>query len=176
MEALIGLGLIACDSGQYPAAHTFLGEAVAIARESDCRGNLAAGLAALARTERRCGNLALSLVHASEATRIAEEIGWPVIQMWGELETGLTRLSQGDPETALVHTRRAVDLAPKCDESWIGSEQVYRAHSRVLRAAAHIEAANEAERLADKIVKAKADRIPDAEQRQCYFEFASRDS
>lgn len=174
VEALIGLGLIACDAGQYPAAHTFLGEAVAIARESDCRGNLAAGLAALARAERRCGNLALSLAHASEATRIAEEIGWPAIQMWGELETGLTRLSQGDPETALVHTRRAVDLAPQCDESWVGSEQVYRAHARVLQALGHIEAANEAERFFEGILEAKANRILNPRPRQHYREFAKR--
>jgi len=38
--------------GQPPAAHPHLTEAVELARVSECRENLAAGLAALARAER----------------------------------------------------------------------------------------------------------------------------
>jgi predicted ATPase len=173
-EALIGLGLATCGSGEYSAANAFLSEAVAIARESECRGVLAAGLVALANVVRRCGNLSLAFIHASEAVGIADEIGWPVIQMWGEVEKGLSWLAQGYPDAALEHTRRAVNLAPGCDESWIGTEEVYRTHWQVLQALGSFEAATEAERLADSIIEAKAAQISDPKRQQHYREFASR--
>ncbi len=175
VEALIGLGLATCEAGQYSAAYRYLSKAVGIARESECRRNLAAGLAALARVERKRGNLQTALEHASEAVWIAEGIGVPVIKMWGKMESGLTMLEQGDFPAALQHTQTAVDLIPHCDESWIGSEQAYRSHSRVLRALGCLEAAEEADRWAEAVIAAKANRIPDPRQRQQYYEFASRD-
>ncbi|WP_299028902.1 AAA family ATPase [uncultured Thermanaerothrix sp.] len=175
VEALIGLGLVACSVGQYQMAHQFLTEAVAEAQVSECRGNLAAGLVALACAERHLGRLLPALANALEAVQIADEIAVPVLKMWAEVESGLVRLAQGDSELALVHTQRAVNLIPQCDESWIGTEQVYRAHSRALRALGHFEIANEVDSLSSGIIEAKASRIPHPQQQQHYREFASRD-
>jgi len=175
VEALIGLGLVACSTHQYHTAQRFLTEAVALARESECRGNLAVGLAALARAERNLGNLSLALVDALEAIEISNNIAVPTYLMWGELERGLVRLAQGDLETALAHTQRAIDLMPQSDEAWIGTEQVYRAQSYVLRALCRVEAADKVNRLSDGIIEAKAARIPDLRRRQHYLEFARHD-
>jgi DNA-binding SARP family transcriptional activator/tetratricopeptide (TPR) repeat protein len=169
-EALIGLGIVELIAGQPSAAHGCLTEAVAVARNSEARGNLAAGLAALARAERRLGDLTLALNHASEAVQVAVEIAVPVCEMWGELEMGLARLARGDPEAAQEHTRRAVDLASPNNERWIGSEQVHRAHARVLRTIGSDEAADEQEELAKAILAAKAGCIPDPQQRRRYLE------
>lgn len=175
VEALIGLGLAEIAADQPLSAREHLSEATAIARESEARGNLAAGLAALAHAERHLGDLALALAHASEAAQIAGEIGAPASEIWGELEMGLIRLAQGEPDAALRHTRRAVDLAPRGDERWIGMEQVHRAHARVLRTLGRAEAAAEQERLAGAIIAAKIARIPDPKQRHRYLESATRD-
>lgn len=86
--------------------------------------------------------------------------------MWGELEIGLARLAQGDPEAALEHTRCAVSLASRSDESWIGTEQVHQAHARVLRAIGRTEATDGQDRLADAIIAAKAGCMPDPQQRR----------
>lgn len=173
-EALIGLGLAELSADQPLSARQHLSKAAAIARESEARGNLAAGLAALARTERCLGDLTLALTHSLEATQVARQIGAPACELWGELETGLARLAQGDAEAALEHTARAVDLAPRGDEQWIGVEQAHRAHARVLQELGRIQAAAEQERLAEAIVAAKAERIPDTEQRRRYLESARR--
>lgn len=170
-EALIGLGLVEIAADQPLVALRYLAEAVDVARDSEARGNLAAGLAALARAERRLDNLTLAITHASEATQVAREIIVPVCEMWGELEMGLTRLAQGDPETAQEHTRRAVELASRSNERWIGTEQVHRTHARALRALGHTEAAGKQDRLADEIIRAKGSRIPDPLQRRRYLDY-----
>jgi len=169
-EALIVLGLAELVANQPLSAHAYLAEAVDVARDSESRGNLAAGLAALARAERRLGDLTSALAHAAEAVQVAGEIGLPACEMWGELEMGLVRLAQGDPEAALERTRRAVDLAAWSSERWIGSEQVYRAYARVLQALNRVEAADEQDRLAEAIIAAKAGRLPDSQQRKRYLD------
>jgi len=174
-EALIGLGLTEVAAGRPLAAHGCLTEAVAAARDSESRGNLVAGLAALARTERALGNLTVALTHAAEAVQIAGEIAVPAGEMWGELEMGLALLAQGTPEEALEHTGRAVDLVPRGDEGWIGTEQVHQAHARVLRTLGRTQETEEQLRLADAIIAAKAGRIPDPKQRRRYQESAMRE-
>ena len=173
-EALIALGLVELAAAQPETAYGYLTEAVAVARESESRGNLAFGLAALARAERSSGDLMMALSHASEAVQISRDIALVLCEMWGELEQGLVRLAQGYPESALEHTRRALELISQSDECWIGSEQVHRAHARVLQALDCVEAADEHDRQADAIIAAKAERIPDAQQRQRYLEYAMR--
>ncbi len=169
-EALIGLGLVEMAAGQPLAAHRRLTEAVALARESECQENLAAGLAALARAERHRGDPGSALKSAVEAVRVAQESKLPVCEMWGEMETGLALLAQGDPVAALEHTERAVALVPQAHEGWIGTEQAHQAHAQALRVLGRIQEAEEQERWAVAIVEAKANRIPDPEQRQRYLE------
>ena len=170
MEALVGLGLAEIAAGRPAAAHADLSEAVALARDGESQANLAAGLAALARVERRLGDLAAACAHAAEAVHIGREIAVPIYELWGELELGLARLAQDDMTAALAHSGRAVDLLPQNDESWIGAEQVRYAHARILRAAGRMREAEEQERLAAEVVAAKAERIPDPEQRRIYLE------
>jgi tetratricopeptide (TPR) repeat protein len=170
MEALIGLGLVEIAASRPLVAHGFLSEAVVVARDAECKGNLVAGLAALAHAERQLGNRTQALAHASEAVRISQDLVAPVYEMWGELEMGLAWLAQGNPEIALEHTERAVNLIPKSDESWIGTEQVHRAHAQVLRALGRMLQAEEQERMAVGIIETKAKRISDPGQRQDYLQ------
>jgi len=158
-EVLVGLGLVELADCHLLAAHRCLTEAVELARASECRENLAAGLAALAWVERQRGDPTGALAHAYKAVRVAKEIALPVCEMWGEMEAGLALLAQDEPAAALEHTRRAVTLVPQAHEGWIGTEQVHRAHARVLQALGLIGAADEQARRADAIIEAKAGRI-----------------
>lgn len=170
-ETLIALGLVAVAAGQIQVAHGNLNEAAALARESDHREGLASGLAALARAERAGGDLAGALAHAIEAVHVAQENALPVCEMWGEVEAGLALLAQGEPETALEHTRRAVALVPHAHQGWIGAEEAHCAHALVLQALGRAESAAEQTRLAEAIIRAKAERIPDPSQRERYRQF-----
>lgn len=89
---------------------------------------------------------------------------------------GLVLLAQGHPETALEHTRRAVDLVSQGGESWIGTEQIHQAQAQVLRALDRTQEAEKQEQSAAAIVAAKADRILDPEQRRRYLECVKREA
>lgn len=170
-EALVALGLVAVAAGQMPVARNSLDEAVALARQSDHREGLASGLAALARAERASGDPAGALAHAAEAARVARESTLPVGEMWGEMEAALALLVQDEPEAAQEHTERALALLPQAHEGWIGAEEVHRAHALVLQALGRAESAAEQTRLAEAIIRAKAERIPDPSQRERYHQF-----
>ncbi len=170
VKSLIGLGLVEIAASQPSAARRCLTEAVRVSRDSECREGLAAGLAALARAARSTGDPVSALKHAGEAVRVAQESTLPVCEMWGEVEAGLALLAQGEGAAALEHTGRAVALAPQAHEGWIGTEQVHQAHAQALRALGRAHEAEEQEQLAVAIVEAKANRIPDPEQRQCYLD------
>jgi hypothetical protein len=101
---------------------------------------------------------------------VAQESDLPACQGWGEMEAGLAWLAQGKPEVALEHTRRAMALLPQAHEGWIGTEEVHRAHARVLQALGQGEAASEQDRLADAIVEEKGSLIPDPERRRRYLQ------
>jgi tetratricopeptide (TPR) repeat protein len=172
VEALVGLGLVELAENQLQAAWLCLTEAVELARVSECRENLAAGLAALARVERQGCDPASALVHAGEAVRVAQESTLPVCQRWGEIEVGLALLAQGQPAAALEHTGRAISLVSQAYEGWIGSEETHYAHARVLRALGRLDQAAGQIRLAEDIIVVKAEHIADPQQRQCYIQFA----
>lgn len=169
VEALIGLGLTEIAANRFQAAQACLSEAVDVARASECRGNLAAGLAALARVERRLNDLAMAQSHAEEAVQVACTIAAPACEMWGELEIGLVLLARGNPAAALTHTSRAVEVALRGDEGWIGTEQVYWAHARVLRALGRTAEAIALEEQAQARVQEKASHIPDPNLRARYL-------
>ena len=182
VDALIGRGLVEMADGKPPAAHRCLTGAVTVARDSECREGLAAGLAALARAERQLAagvaspvtrpgdDLASALEHAREAVCVAQEGSLPVCEMWGEIETGLTLLAQGKSAAALEHAERAVALVTQAHEGWIGTEQVYRAHARILESLGRAEEAAEQDRLADAIIETKAGCIPDSDLRRRYLQ------
>jgi len=171
-EALIGLGLVEIADHRAPAAHRCLTEAIEAARASECRESLAAGLAALARAERQMGDLAAAWDHAREAVRVAQESApLPACEMWGEMEAGLALLAQ-NAWTALDHTRRAMELASQAQAAWIGPEQAHLAHASVLQALGRLDEAAEQAGLARAILAAKAERIPDPDQRQRYLQLA----
>lgn len=171
-EVLIGLGLVETAAGQFSTARRYLSEAVTVARNSECRESLAVGLAGRARAERQGGNLASALASARAAVRVAQESRLPACQGWGEMEAGLAWLAQGKPEVALEHTGRTIALLPQVHEGWIGTEEIHRAHARVLRALGCAEAADEQARQAEAIVESKAARILDPQVRQRYLQFA----
>ena len=183
VDALVGRGLVEMADGELSAAHGCLTEAVAVARDSQCQEGLAAGLAALARVERRLaggaaapgaesnGDLTSALEHAREAVRIAQEIALPVCEVWGEMEIALTWLAQGEPVVALEHSERAVALVTQAHEGWIGTEEIHRAHARVLQALDRAKAADGQLRLANGIVEDKAGRISNLRQRRRYLQF-----
>ncbi len=172
-ETLVGLGLVAVAAGQIPAARGSVDEAVALARQCDHREGLASGLAALAHAERQEGDPVSALAHAREAIRVAQESALPVCEMWGEMEAGLALLVQGEPEAALEHTGRAVALMPRAHQGWIGTEQVHLAHAQVLCSLNRLDEAAGQVRLAEALIRAKAERIPDSSQRKRYLHFAN---
>lgn len=175
VEALVGLGLVEIAAGRPSTARRRLTEAVTIARESDCQEGLAVGLAALARAGRHLGHPTRALTHATEAVRVAREFLLPVCEMWGEMEMGLALWAQGEFVAASKHTERAVALVPQAHEGWIGTEEVHRAHARILESLGQVEAAEEQKYLADTIVEEKARLIPSSEQRHRYFQFVRGD-
>ena len=169
-EALVGLGLVEIEAGRLDVAHRSLTEAVAVARDSECWESVAAGLDALARAERRRAKMDRALSHARESTEVAQRHNLPVGQSWAEMEAGLALFALGDLAGALEHTERAVANVSKLHEAWIGSEEVHRAHARVLEALDRTEEACEQRQLAEAVIQAKADRIPDPEVRRRYLQ------
>jgi DNA-binding SARP family transcriptional activator len=170
--ALIRLSLVALANGSPPVADRLLTEAVDVARESQCAENEAAGLAALARTERERGDLAAALSCAREAARVARTHGLCTCRTWADLEAGLALLSQGEAREALEHTTRAVEALPRAHEAWVGSEEIHQAYARVLRALGRVEEARERAQQAEAAIQTKADRIADPQRRERYRRFA----
>ncbi len=171
-ETLVGLGLAESADGQISSALAHLHEAVQIARVSECGEALAVGLAALARIERRSGELAHAVVYAEEAVRVARENALPVCERWGEMELGLAVLAQGRAALAQEHTSRAVALASGLHEAWIGSEDVYAAHTVALKALGRHAESEEHQHRAEAILQAKAEHISDPDLRRRYILFA----
>lgn len=168
-EILVELGMLDTAEGRLPLARRHLEEGLALARECRSGECLAAGLATLARLDRLTGDPTRALELAGDALRTARQIHLTSCEMWGEVEAGLARLALGDAPAALEHTRRAAHLAPRADQAWIGNEEAYRAHARVLRALSQDEAADHYERCARETIEAKAARIPDPIQRSRYL-------
>lgn len=173
-EALVALGLVELQGEQHHSARELLTEAIDIARESECREHLTTGLAALARAERHAGNLVAALARAHEAIRLAEEGVLPACQMWGETEAGLALLAQGKALAALEHTERAVALAPSAHEAWIGTEEVYRAHARVLQILGRHAEADAWIQQAGAVIQYKASHIPEPAQYLAYVHAKQR--
>jgi tetratricopeptide (TPR) repeat protein len=171
-ESLVALGLLEMRAGAPDAARSSLEEAVDLAQDGECRECIAAGLSVLARVERSQGNLSGAVQHAREALEFAQGCELYAFEAWARMELGLGLLAQGEPQAALEQTTRAVEALPRSHEAWIGSEEVHRAHACVLRALGRdAEACGEAE-LAEAVLQAKAERIPDPDRRQRYLQFA----
>lgn len=169
IESLVGLGMVETALGVEATAREYLNEAVVIARESESREGLVAGLAALAGLERRWGDLSEARRLAEEAAALAREGGLPVCERWAEAEAGLAALGLAGVEAALSHTQRAVAMTTMVHEGWIGSERIYLAHARVLRALGRAAEAETLEAQALARVQEKASRIPDPDRRARYI-------
>lgn len=169
-EALIGLGLVELAADHPQEGRHTLTEAVTLALESEARGILAAGLAALARAERQLEDLKSAHAHAFQALQTAVSLNIPACIRWGELELGLVHLAEGDAGAALTHCQRALELAPGCGERWIGSEQVLQACAQVFQTLGNLQLADEYRQKAKAMIMAKASHISDPQQRQRYLE------
>jgi predicted ATPase len=170
VEALIGLGLTEMVANNFDQADLCLTEAVETARDSQCFGNLTAGLVALARLSRKQGEVETALWYAMEALQIAQQTGITVCELWAELEIGLSYLAKGEKETAQKHTQRAVDLLSRGDDGWIGREQAHQAHALVWLALGNEEEAKRQEFLAQQRIATKAAWIEDASLRATFLE------
>lgn len=169
IESLVVLGMVETALGMETNARERLSEAAVIARESECREGLVAGLAALAGLERGQGDLSEALRLAEEAASLARKGNLPVCERWAEAEAGLATLELVGAEAALPHTRRALALTTIVHEGWIGSERIYLAHARVLRALGRAAEAEVLEAQALARVQEKASRIPDTGLRARYL-------
>jgi tetratricopeptide (TPR) repeat protein len=174
--ALIRLSLVELAADSPSVARDLLTESLTVARESECAENVAATLAVLARMHRNRGDPAAALDRAQEAARVARSHELPTCGAWTELEAGLALLAQEEPRDALQHTSRAVESLLRMHEAWIGTEEVHRAHARVLQALGRVEGAREQVRLAEGVVQEKADRIPDPDTRQRYLQYVQREA
>ena len=173
-ESLIALGLLEIAAGSPAAARSHLVEALDLARNGECWGSVSAALSALARLERTSEGLLQAVDHASEAIQLARGHQLRIIEVWPQMELGLALLARGNLAWALEHTSCAVGGVSRPHEAWIGTEEVHRAHSRVLQALGRDEQAREHARLADGVIQAKADHIPDPAARQDYLRWAKR--
>lgn len=171
--ALIGLGLVEISDNSLSLAYDELVEALTIARDSECPENVILALPGMARAQRRQGDPAAALESAIEAKQTARERGLRPCEAWADLEAGLALLIQGKGDQALQHTVAAVEAVPDIHEAWIGSEEIRRAHARVLQALARVEEAREQMRLAKAVIQVKGGRIPDPQRRQRYLQYVS---
>jgi len=168
-KTLIQLGFLDIGEGDLPLAQQHLDEALAVAQECLSGDCLAAGLVLKARLERLAGNPNSALETAAEVVCMAQQINLACCEMWGEIETGLVYLALGDLSSAQVHTQRAVELAPRAGQDWIGCEEAYYAHAYVLRVLNRNKAADLQERYAWETIQDKADLISDPHQRSRYL-------
>jgi DNA-binding SARP family transcriptional activator len=171
-ESLDALGLLDIGAGALDAARCSLTEAVDLARDGECWECVAAGLSALARVERSQGNPPGAVQRALEAIEVAQGRELCAFQAWARMELGLALLAHGEPKAALEQTTRAVEALPRSHEAWIGSEEVHHAHAQALQALGRVAEAREQGQLAEAVLQAKAERIPDPDSRQRYLRFA----
>jgi hypothetical protein len=91
-----------------------------------------------------------------ETVENARRTGLITLEMWGEIETGLAYLALNDPESALEHTSRGVELAIRAGQEWIGREEAHMAHASALRALGEEQAARQQDGYAAEIFRVKA--------------------
>ncbi len=175
-ESLVALGILEIGAGSPAAAGRSLEEAVELAGEGECWENVAAGLSALARVERIRGNPTGALKCAGEAIGVAQERELNALEVWARAERGLALLVQGDLEEALAETSQAVARVSHLHEAWIGTEEVHRAHARVLEALGRVAEAREQIQLAEAIIQKKAECISDPDARQRYLHHVQREA
>jgi len=173
--ALTGIGLVEILTGELTSSRNHLQEAIQAAQKSICKEGLSRGLSALARVCRLSEDTETAFENALSAINIAKDVNLPSCELFGEIEVGLALFSQGKHDVAIEHTQKAVTLMSLAGESWLGCEEIYHAHSVVLRALGNISAADEYLQQAKDSASAKAKRIPDQKQRQRYIQFHSFD-
>jgi DNA-binding SARP family transcriptional activator/tetratricopeptide (TPR) repeat protein len=171
-ESLVALGMLEIGAGSFDVARVGLEEAVALARDGQCWESVAAGLSARARVERAQGNLPGALQRAEEAIDVAQRRELRAFDAWARRELGLALLAQGKPHGALEQTGAAVEALPRAHQAWVGSEEVHRAHARVLQALGRADDARAQTQLAEAAIQAKADLIPDPDRRHRYVQVA----
>jgi DNA-binding SARP family transcriptional activator len=171
-ECLVALGLVEVWAGALDAARSNLDEAVGLARDGECWECVAAGLSALVRVERSQGNLPGAVQRALEAIEVAQGRELCAFQAWARMELGLALLARGEPQAALEQTNQAVAGLPHSHEAWIGSEEVHHAHAQALQALGRAAEARKRGQLAEAVLRAKAERIPDPDRRQRYLQLA----
>lgn len=169
VEALVGWGLVELDEFHLQQAAQILDEAVHLARLSECGENLAAGLAALARAQRRLGDSSAALRTAIEALTNAQRLALPVCDMWAQMEIGLSCLAAGENERALEHSSRAVSLLPQAYEGWIPTEEVYFSHAKILNATGSPAEAHHFQQQARILIEKKSQNISDSSQKERYL-------
>ena len=169
-ESLIELGLVDLAERRLSEARQNLEKGLTLARDSQSIESLAAGLAALTRQERLKGDPSGAITLAEEAVDTAQQKNLTGCEMWAEVEIALAYLALSQPAKALAHSERAVSLTPKASQDWFGTEETYFTHARVLRALGNDAEASETEQMAWGIVKEKAEKISDPEQRQRFLD------
>src|SRR5262249_18485662 len=100
VKALLGLGLLGWQQGDYAPARTWLDEAIALARELDDRPNLGDALGLLGHVARDQEESALALASYEECWRLAQEVGDPMTLSTALYGLGTTHGRRGDLVTA----------------------------------------------------------------------------
>jgi DNA-binding SARP family transcriptional activator len=156
VEILIILGLLDMAEGSHHSARNNIESGLEQARACLAGECLIAGSAAMARLERNSGDTERALKRAMETVENARRTGLITLEMWGEIETGLAYLALNDPESALEHTSRGVELAIRAGQEWIGREEAHMAHASALRALGEEQAARQQDGYAAEIFRVKA--------------------
>jgi DNA-binding CsgD family transcriptional regulator len=94
---------------QWAAAETSYDEAIALARETGQRVEVAASLAGLAGLEARRGREAACREQAAEAMRLCDELGVALYRVWAIQALGDLELGLGRPAAAIAHYDAQID-------------------------------------------------------------------
>jgi DNA-binding CsgD family transcriptional regulator len=122
-------------------------EAIALARETNQRADLALALGGLARLDARRGIEGACRAHAAEARGVGRELGARIVEVWAVAALGDLELALGRPEAAVEHYREQESLL---DELGIGDADLSPAAELVeayLRLGRLEEAASQADAL-----------------------------
>jgi tetratricopeptide (TPR) repeat protein len=137
--ALILMARVELAKGNFDLAKTHLAEGLAIARPTQSVELIIAGLAVAADLGRRNGNLPEALANIEEALQLTSKLTCRCLSCGRALWQALFCSSKDQPEAALAHTTRAIQLIPRATQDWIQHEQVLLTHARVLRLSGELD-------------------------------------
>ena len=118
-SALVSLGSVDLDLGEYAAARARFEHALAIAREIEHPWGIADALSDLGRVYRSVGDYAAAQCHFEQALQVYQEHGCSVWESYPLCTLAENAMSQGDLTTARLHLQAAANLLGTSENRWL---------------------------------------------------------